>query len=149
VEIFTQIHLKIIHFPIALLCVYPFIELLYFITQKEYFNKTAFLFLVLGVTAALFAVLTGNRAAEMISNWQSDSKQIFEQHQLYANITVWFFSAILAVRFIVNKKYSSKRIIAFIFFIVSLIGLFTIYQTGYYGSRLSKQIIINSQEIIK
>ncbi|GIK22333.1 MAG: DUF2231 domain-containing protein [Ignavibacteriaceae bacterium] len=148
-EFFIQIHLKIIHFPIALLCVYPFIELLYFITQKEYYNKTAFLFLAIGISTALFAVLSGNRAAEIISSWQSDSKQIFEQHQLYANITVWFFSALLGIRFIVNKKYSSKRIIPFIFFIISLFGLFAIYQTGHYGNLLSKQITINSQDIVK
>lgn len=144
-EFLAQIHSKIIHFPIALLCVYPFIELLFFITQKEYFNKTAFLFLLLGVVAALFAVLSGNRAFEMISNWQADSKMIFEQHQFYANITVWFFSALLIIRFVVFKKYSSKRVIAFIFFIVSLAGLFAIYQTGYYGGLLSKLVIINSQ----
>ncbi len=144
-EFLSQIHSRIIHFPIALLCVYPFIELLYFITQKEYFNKTAFLFLTLGVVAALFAALSGNRTFEMISNWQANSKQIFEQHQLYANITVWFFSALLIIRYAVFQKYPSKRVIAFIFFIVSLAGFYVVFQTGYYGGLLSKLVIVNSQ----
>lgn len=145
-EFLAEIHSKIIHFPIALLVIYPFIELLYFITNKEYFNKTSFLFLSIGVAASIFAVLSGNQAFEMITEWTAASKQIFEQHQYYANITVWFFTALLVLRFAAFKKYSSRRIIPLIFFIVSLLGLIAVYQAGHYGGLLSKQVVINPLE---
>ena len=148
-QFLAEIHTKLIHFPIALLVIYPFIELLFLITKKEYFNKTAFLFLSMGVVASLFAAVSGNQAFESVAVWTDSSKNIFEQHQYYANITVWFFAALLVLRFIIFKKYSSKRIIVLIFFIVSLAGLIAIYQTGHYGGLLSKQFDIDTFELNK
>ena len=110
-QFLAEIHTKLIHFPIALLVIYPFIELLFLITKKEYFNKTAFLFLSMGVVTLLFAAVSGNQAFESVAVWTDSSKNIFEQHQYYANISVWFFAALLVLRFIIFKKYSSKRII--------------------------------------
>jgi len=148
-EFLAEIHSKLIHFPIALLVIYPFIELLFFITDKEYFNKTSFLFLSVGVVSSFFAVLSGNQAFETINNWSDASKQIFEEHQFYANLTVWFFTALLVIKFIVFKKYSSKRIIALIFFLVSLLGLIAVYQTGHYGGLLSKEVILDTGTLTK
>ena len=148
-EFLAEIHSKLIHFPIALLVIYPIIELLFFITNKVYFNKTSFLFLSIGVVSSFFAVLSGNQAFELITDWSTASKQIFEQHQYYANITVWFFTALLLVKFVLFKKYSSKRIIALILFLVSLAGLIAVYQTGHYGGLLAKEVMLDAGKSIK
>lgn len=147
-EFLAEIHSKLIHFPIALFVIYPFIEFLFFITNKEYFSKTSFLFLILGVISAFFSVLSGNQAFECIINWSANSKQIFEQHQYYANLTVWFFTALLLIKFILFKKYSAKRIIALILFLVSLTGLFFVYQTGHYGGLLAREVTIKTENPI-
>ena len=115
-EFLADIHIKIIHFPIAFLMIYPVIEILFFITKKDIFNKTTFLFLGIGVLAAFFAVLSGNQAFENVNDWTAKSKEVLNSHQNFANITVWYFTALLALRYFIfiKKKMNNKLIAMFV-----------------------------------
>ncbi len=141
-EIFSDIHSKVVHFPIAFLMLYPVIELIFIFFRKDFFSKTAFLFLSVGVLGALFAVLSGNLVYQHITNWTAEAKDIFFTHQLYANLTVWFYAILLAVRYFLFIKKKLNRTVIIIIFAVSLIGGYFVYQTGNYGGRLAEQIII-------
>jgi len=143
-EFLAQIHSKLVHFPIAFLMLYPVIELLYLITKKDFFNKIAFLFLVIGVVGAFFAVLSGNQAFELVSKWPGDNKEIFNLHQTFANITVWSFTAILILRFTLHVKKKFTKMMMILFLLLALIGSYIVYQTGFYGGKLSKGIVISS-----
>lgn len=143
-EFLAQIHSKLVHFPIAFLMLYPVIELLYLITKKDFFNKIAFLFLVIGVVGAFFAVLSGNQAFEHESKWPGESKEIFNLHQTFANITVWSFTAILILRFTLHVKKKFTKMMMILFLLLALIGSYIVYQTGFYGGKLSKGIVISS-----
>ena len=143
-EFLAGIHTKIIHFPIAFLMLYPIIELLFFISRKEFFNKSAFLFLFIGVIAAFIAVLSGNQAFELIKNWSVKSKEVFSLHQNYANISVWYFTILLALRyFLFIKKKLSHTLIA-VFVLLALIGAYFVFQTGYYGGKVAHRNVINT-----
>lgn len=139
-ELLAEIHPKIIHFPIAFLILYPILELFYLITKKDFFSKSVFLFLIIGVVGSFFAVLSGNQAFEVIKNISSESKSLFNEHQTYANITVWYFTFLLSARYFlyIKKKLSTKIVI--IFFVIGLIGSFMVYQTGNYGGKFAKQV---------
>jgi uncharacterized membrane protein len=139
-EFLAEIHPKVIHFPIAFLMLYPAMELLFLITKKEFFTKAAFLFLLIGVIGALFAVLSGNQAFEAVNKIPGVNKELFNVHQTYANITVWYFTFVLVLRYVffIKKKLDKKIIAAFLLFAV--IGSYFVYQAGNYGGKFSQEL---------
>ncbi len=141
-EFLAHIHPKIVHFPLAFLFLYPLMELIFIITKKDFFTKAATLFLVIGTIGALVAVFTGNQAYSIIKNWNNESTNIFNSHQNFANLTMWFFTGLLALKiFLLSKrKIDLKKII--VLFLLSLIGCYLVYQTGNYGGKLAEKIII-------
>ncbi|MHB1688132.1 MAG: DUF2231 domain-containing protein [Ignavibacteriaceae bacterium] len=139
-EFLAQLHPKIVHFPIALLSVYVLLEITGVIFKKDLFSKTAHLILLLGVLGALAAVLTGNQAEDVAHLWHKLGANInldaIENHSDYANITLWYFAGLLVLRtfVVLNKKFTGY--LKYIFVVLSLLGLFFIYQTGNYGGKL-------------
>lgn len=148
-ELFIELHHKIIHFPIALLFIYPFVELMSFFVKKEFFSFTSLVILIIGVIASLLAVLTGNQAANALSNSSDEIKILFENHQTYANITVWLFTAILFSRIYLQIKKKYSGLLKIILLIISFAGCYFIFQTGDYGGKTahsrSAGVIQNSE----
>jgi len=148
-EFLASIHPKVVHFPIAFLMFYPVVELLFLITRKDFFTKTAMLFLAIGVIGSFFAVLSGNQAFEFVKNWNNESKEIFGSHQTFANLTVWYFSALLVVRYFLFVKKKLNRTIISVIFVLALIGSYIVYQTGNYGGKLADQVKISSASSVE
>jgi uncharacterized membrane protein len=148
-EFLASIHPKVVHFPIAFLMFYPVVELLFLITRKDFFTKTAMLFLAIGVIGSFFAVLSGNQAFEFVKNWNNEGKEIFGSHQTFANLTVWYFSALLVVRYFLFVKKKLNRTIISVIFVLALIGSYIVYQTGNYGGKLADQVKISSASSVE
>lgn len=134
-ETLAELHHKIVHFPIALLFIYPFVELMSFFFKKEFFSFTSLVILIIGVSTSLLAVLTGNQAANELGNTSSEIKALFENHQTYANITVWLFTAILFSRIYLQIKKKYNGLLKIILVIISFAGCYFIFQTGDYGGK--------------
>ena len=143
-EFLAEIHPKIVHFPIAFLLLYPLLELLFFVTQNEFYNKTAILFLLIGVIGAMLAVLSGNQAYAMVSKWNPKSLEIFNSHQTFANISIWYFTILLALRFYLYIKKRLNRYLLVIIFLLSLLGSYFVYQTGFYGGKLGDENVLKT-----
>jgi uncharacterized membrane protein len=143
-EFLAGIHPKVVHFPIAFLMLYPIMELIFLFTAKDFFSKAAILFLAIGVVGSLFAVLSGNQAFEFVRNWSNEGKEIFNSHQTFANLTVWYFSALLVLRYFLFVKKKLNRLIISAIFVLSLLGGYFVYQAGNYGGKLADQVVINS-----
>lgn len=148
-ELFIELHHKIVHFPIALLFIYPFVELMSFFVKKEFFSFTSLVILIIGVITSLLAVLTGNQAANALSNSLGEIKILFENHQTYANITVWLFTSILFSRIYLQIKKKYSGLLKIILLIISFAGCYFIFQTGDYGGKTahsrSAGVIQNSE----
>lgn len=144
-EFLASIHPKIVHFPLAFLMLYPIMEFFALITKKEFYSRTANLFLFIGTIGALLAVFTGNQAYTYIKDWQTDSLNIFNSHQTFATITMWYFSGILVLRLYLYLKKKLNQKILFILFLLGLLGSYFVYQTGNYGGQLAKNVIKQSQ----
>lgn len=134
-ELFIELHHKIVHFPIALLFIYPFVELMSFFVKKEFFSFTSLVILIIGVSTSLLAVLTGNQAANVLFDTSYEIKALFENHQTYANITVWLFTAILFSRIYLQIKKKYSGLLKIILLIISFAGCYFIFQTGDYGGK--------------
>lgn len=143
-EFLAGIHPKVVHFPIAFLMLYPLMELIFLFTSKDFFSKAAMLFLAIGVVGSLFAVLSGNQAFESVRNWTDEGKEIFSSHQTFANLTVWYFSTMLVIRYFLFVKKKLNRLIISVIFVLSLLGGYFVYQAGNYGGKLADQFVINS-----
>lgn len=134
-EILAELHHKVIHFPIALLFIYPFIEAVSLFYKREFLSFTSMIVLIPGVITALFAVFTGNQALNSLKDVTPDLYELAETHYTYANIVVWLFTIILFARiyFQIKKKFEGKWKI--ILLILAFIGSYFVYQTGEYGGK--------------
>lgn len=150
-EFLAGLHPRIVHFPIAFFTLYFFFEMFGIILKKDFLLKAAFIILIAGVITALGAVLTGNQAhaaAKLIAN---EDVNLFNplidsslaEHEQYATITLWYFTAVLILRtYLLVKKnfgdfsFSEKSNWKYFFIALGLIGCYLIYITGIHGGNL-------------
>ena len=139
-EFLAQLHPKIVHFPVAFLSIYALLEITGVLSKKEFFKKAAYLFLFLGVLSAVVAVISGNQASDIASQWEDKGAIIpfglISQHEEFATITLWYFTGLLVLRtfLVVKKKYTGM--IQYIFIVLAIIGGYLIYETGDLGGKL-------------
>lgn len=139
-EFLASLHPKIVHFPIALLITYGFLEFVGAVFRNDTFSKAAYIILIFGVIGAVAAVLTGNQAgsAEELLSVKDATIPLgaISSHETYANISLWFFAGILVLRtyFIVKKKF--RGAVKFLFVILALIGSYFIFEAGLKGGEL-------------
>ena len=144
-DFIAGLHPKVVHFPIALLLTYVLCEIIGVIFKKDFFSKTAHLLLLLGVIGAVLAVFTGNEAFSDFHNWTIAGKELFNHHQTYANLTVWYFSILLVFKtYIVLKKKSSGSL-KYLLLLFALLGSYLIYQTAEYGGDLVKKFGVGTE----
>lgn len=138
-EFLAQLHPKIIHFPIAFFILYFLFESSGIILKKEFLLKSALIILILAIIFSVLAVLTGNQAYEILKERQTDTaiyKDVINQHELFATITLWYFIGVMFLRiyFVVKKKFVGKN--QYLFIVLGLIGSLLIIITGSYGGDL-------------
>jgi uncharacterized membrane protein len=131
-------HGQFVHFPIALLLTYILFEIIGILTKREFFSKAAHLILLLGVLGLICAVLTGNQV-EQLARKVHRSKVILdaiETHSDFANITLWYFAGLLVIRTMLVLKKKFVGYLKYSFIVLSLFGLFLVFETGKYGGKL-------------
>ena len=140
----SEVHPRIVHFPIALLSLYSLLEIFGIIFKNEFISKSALLVLCIGVVTSLLAVLSGNQAAENFKYWTDQSLILLNNHQSFATYLLWFSAIICALRiYFVNRKifYGWRKNI---FLVFAVITLFLVVQTGLYGGDLVKKFGIGT-----
>jgi uncharacterized membrane protein len=135
-EFLAELHPRVVHFPVALLCTYSILEITGIIFKKDSISKTAHIILLLGVIAAFFAVLTGNEAFAAYKYWTDESKEVYNHHQTFANLTVWFSAFVLFTRtfLVIKKKFTG--IFKYIFVLIAALIVYFVIQTGEFGGEL-------------
>lgn len=138
-EFLSQLHPRIVHFPIAFFILYFFFESGGIILRKDFLLKAALIILIAGVLTSLMAVLSGNQAqasAAMLSSKGSNLKELIEIHEEYATITLFYFSALLFLRVYLSSKKKFEGNVRYLFILLGLIGCYLIYTTGIHGGDL-------------
>lgn len=148
-EFLATFHPKVIHFPIAFLMGYFLIELLGIVFKKEFLSKTAHLLLFLGVLGALAAVLTGNQAEEAFDYWNKQSAALVEEHKMYANLTLWYFTGLLVLRTFVAFRKKFIGIVQYVILVLALVGIYFVFQTGEHGGKMVFDHGVGTQYKIK
>lgn len=138
-EYLAKLHPLLVHFPIAIFSLYIFFELLTTFWENENLSVFINILLLLGVLGGLASVLTGNQAHEALKPFIEKhliSNELIEEHEQFANITLWYFFAILVARFYFTTKKLFTKKIKIVFLIFALIGSYFIYETGEHGGKL-------------
>jgi uncharacterized membrane protein len=141
----AEIHTKVVHFPIALLVTYSFLEIVGITFNKEFITKSALLILCLGIISAFFAVLTGYQAADDFSLWNNESKLLLNEHQTYATYLLWGTILLCALRIYVTLKKKFKGAVKYLFILFSIAIIFLVYETGTHGGDLVKKYGVGTE----
>ena len=141
----AEIHTKVVHFPIALLITYSFLEIVGIVFKKEFITKAALLILCLGVISAFFAVLTGNQAANNFNLWNNESTLLLNEHQTYATYLLWFAIVVSALRIFVTVKKKLNGPVKYLFILFSVVIIFLVYETSIHGGDLVKQYGVGTE----
>ena len=144
-EFLADIHTKVVHFPIALLITYSLLEVIGIVFNKKLFTQSAYILLIIGVITLFLSVLTGNQAFEAYQYWNDDSSKIFNSHQLFANITIWFFLFVTIARTFLVIKQKFQGAVKYLFIIFAIAGIFFIYKTAQYGGELINEFGVGTK----
>jgi len=135
----ADLHPIIVHFPIAFLLLYIFIEILNLYFKSRSIKKFSLVILIFGVLGGIGSVLTGNLAYQLLETNSSITQlhfSIIEKHEFFASITIWYFLALLIYNtFIFIKKKNESRL-RYIFIIFIIFGAFLLYKTSNIGGML-------------
>ncbi|PKL84111.1 MAG: hypothetical protein CVV24_01700 [Ignavibacteriae bacterium HGW-Ignavibacteriae-3] len=138
-EFLSELHPRVVHFPIAFFILYFIFETSGIVLKKDFLQKGSLLILIFGVGTALLSVLTGNQAqamADLRFPENIEFNRLIEVHREYATVTMWYFSLIMILRIyvVIKKKFVGNLMYVFILF--GLIGCILVYLTGIYGGDL-------------
>lgn len=139
-ESIAELHPIAVHFPIVLLIMYALFEAAGVITKQEFLSKSAVVLLVLGVLGAWAAALTGNQAEQaamkLVEQGVAVPAELIEEHEFYANLTIWYFAVLAFARLFVTIKKRLTIKIKILFAVLAAAGLFFVYEAAEHGGEL-------------
>jgi uncharacterized membrane protein len=142
----SGLHPLIVHFPVALLLIAPFLVVLSIVLKKQRIGLavSALVLMVLGTAGAFVAVSTGNLAGELAERTPEISATL-ERHESLAETTRTVF-ALLTVMFVVmfgaplvrRREWSNGLYVALstVFLVLYAAGTVTLVNTAHLGGQL-------------
>jgi uncharacterized membrane protein len=115
----ASLHPFIVHFAVALSMTSAMFDIASFFVPKRIFDQTGFVLMLLAIPFLLFAVLTGNLAANFIK--EPGFVLTLQQHQTYATIAVLIFTSagIWRVFLRLKKRDTGLRMVIYVFLITA------------------------------
>jgi len=93
-----DLHPLFVHFPIALLTLYSFLEVIRRFTKSEHWVQVRAVLVIAGTIGAFVSLSTGERAGQLFGD--RTLHDILEAHAIAANATTWIY-AVLAVSYLI------------------------------------------------
>ena len=148
----THLHLLINHLPIFGSILGGIVLAHGLWTKSNQTKIAAYNLLMISSIGAVIAYMTGEAAEESVENIQGVSKNLIEQHEEIAVVSLVALIILGVVSFIglflTLRKSPLTRIVATITFIISLISFGLIGRTGYIGGQI-RHTEINSNSVIQ
>ncbi|MBK7866220.1 MAG: hypothetical protein IPJ75_04045 [Ignavibacteriales bacterium] len=149
-EFLAGLHPKAVHYPLALLMIYPFLVLIYNFYKKEILAKAALLVIAGGLAGIVLALISGNSAFQLFVEQHSSHpkiemvKGLIDNHEDFATATTVLYSLVFILNFFYFVKYyikkdtDSKLIVALprIILALAFISMYILYVTGERGGDL-------------
>lgn len=149
-EFFADLHPKAIHYPVALLTIYPLLMIIYIFYKNEVLAKSALLLLAGGIAGLVLSLFTGNSAFQAFTEANVNHPQIkmltelIGVHDDFATALTFVFSATFIFNFFYFvksyiKKDTESKIVKNapkILVAISILGLYFLYKTAEIGGKL-------------
>ncbi|MCW9706238.1 DUF2231 domain-containing protein [Fodinibius salsisoli] len=135
-----NLHPMVVHFPIAILTIAIFFDFVsFFLPRKKKWwteEATAFLYGV-GAVAAIIVYYTGTLAADSVT-LPAEAQPVLTEHADWAWLTLWFYGVYAVLRIVATWWASPiHRLKLHVgFFLLSLMGMYFLYQTGDHGAQM-------------
>ncbi|MDX9931816.1 MAG: DUF2231 domain-containing protein [Bacteroidales bacterium] len=127
-------HPMVVHFSVALVIVGFVIDLFYIFIAKKDWRKTSSLFLmILAVLAVFFSWFTGEYYSR---SYDGVGRDVKDEHELFAWITMGVFGAATAVRFIAIYLKKNPAFFKYLYIVLMLSAVMAIGYCGYLGGNL-------------
>ncbi|HRH93384.1 MAG TPA: hypothetical protein PKV72_02525 [Candidatus Peribacteria bacterium] len=92
-----NIHPLVVHFPIALLCLYSALEVVKHFTKAPYWTQVRAVLVITGTAGAFASLQTGEIAEELFgATAGSQAHDVLEMHSLFATVTTWVYAVLAA-----------------------------------------------------
>ena len=130
---FPNLHPLIVHFPIVLLLLAVLTQLaVLFFPKHAQLKWLTFFFLLTGCIGTFIAIQT---AVHISGDADDKAIEIFETHQLFGNLTLWFSLAATIIR-IATLKWFKRKLFEIIITVLMLTILVFVTITGHHGAQL-------------
>ena len=131
-----NLHPLVIHFPIALIIVAAFADLVdSLFGRPQWLASAATTLFALGAAGAIVACLSGQQALETVL-MPGMAHPIVESHRTWALATTFYFSLLTLIRVGAGYRAPLARRYRFVLLIASLVGVAGLQQTAERGGRL-------------
>ena len=130
----THLHAMVIHFPIALLLIGFFSDLIGIIFKKIFFKHTAFYLLILGTFGTIISYFSGDFAGEGMES--GTLGKAIEMHADAALLTVWLAITTAILYTVVDVFRFTDKWLKLIRFLVFAILIGCVSRTAYLGGQL-------------
>lgn len=130
----THLHAMVVHFPIALILVGFFAELIGLVSSNTFLRKAALLLLILGTAGVIAAFFSGNAAGAGME--EGSMGKALGLHEQAAQFSLWLTLAAVLLRGgtdLLKLNQPWIRIAAFLLFALSTAA---VARTGYLGGQL-------------
>ena len=130
---FPNLHPLIVHFPIVLLLLAMLSQLTsLFFPKNIHLKWQTFFFLLTGCIGTFIAIKT---AVHISGDAEDKAIEIFEIHQLFGNLTLWFSLSATIIRFVTLKWFKKKVVEIILTILLITISVFVTI-TGHHGAQL-------------
>ncbi|MBK8557822.1 MAG: DUF2231 domain-containing protein [Lewinellaceae bacterium] len=130
----THLHAMLVHFPIAILFVGFFSEILGLVTKKDFFKKAGFYLLILGTAGAVASYFSGDAAGEGMED--GTLGQAIELHENAAIWSIILATATVGTRLLWETMKTKKNLVYAFSFLLYTGTIGVVSYTGYLGGQL-------------
>ena len=132
-----SIHPMLVHFPIAIFLLAVLLDVAsYFLPKTWWDEKKNLLLYGIATVSGVVTYFSGKSAADNVF-LEAEAQSVLTEHADWAEVTLWFLLLYFAVRTgIYFWKKAEVMIIQVVLTLLSLIGVFLIFETAEYGGQM-------------